>query len=133
MKTYVDANLSSVNGTARWVWLNFGANDVGSMPAEATWKANMTSIINSVRAKWPGVKVFITRPWRRNFATECNTLASWITDICALYASDVVVGDDERIWLENGDNGTTRTDDGIHPNAGAQSIEAAVKIAVMSY
>lgn len=125
MKTYVDANLSSLTQKIKRVTINLGANDVGALPAEATWKANLISIIDSLRAHSPGVLIHIARVWRRSFLTECNTLAGWIADVVALYPSGVYVGMDERIWLENGDDGATYTVDGIHYSAAAEPIAAA--------
>lgn len=122
VKTYVDSNLSSVVGTANIITINLGANDVGSLPAEATWKANLTSIVDSLRAKWSLAHIYIARAWRRSFATECNTLATWINDVIGTYPTHVHLGMDERVWLENGDDGVTYTTDGVHYTAGAQSV-----------
>lgn len=134
MKTYIDANLASVAGTANKATLNFGANDVGALPAQATWKASMTSIIDSVRAKWAGVDIYIARPWRRGYATECNSLATWISDIVALYGDGKVhLGMDERVWLENGDDGVTYTTDGIHYTQPAEAVCAAAWKTAMGY
>lgn len=133
LKTYIDANLSGIVGTANTITINIGANDVGPLPAEATWKGNMTSIIDSLRTKWPGATIYVARPWRRGYGTECNTLADWIDDIVALYPNGVELGPDERVWLENGDDGATYTSDGIHYTAGAQTVCAAQWATVMGY
>lgn len=124
MKTYVDSNLASVTGAAHLVTINLGANDVGSMPVEATFKANLTSIIDSVRAKWSGVKVYVDLTWSRSRTTEHDTLNGWKEDVIDSYAGDnVFVGMDERIWFENGDDGVTySTGDGVHYNAAAQPV-----------
>lgn len=120
IKTYVDANLAAETFTAHKIVINLGANDVGSLPAEATWKANLTSIINSFRAKW-NCDIYISRVWRRNFASACDTVAGWIEDVVATYQSGVYVADDERDWLEGGDDGATMTTDGIHYSAAGQT------------
>jgi lysophospholipase L1-like esterase len=63
------------------------------------------------------------RAWRRDLDAECNTLAGWIDDIVAL-RSDCHVGPDERVFLENGDDGATYTGDGTHPNAAGYQLTA---------
>ena len=115
------------------VLCNWGANDVGALPAEATWKANYLAIIDSCVAKWPQAKVYLTRPWRRGYAIQCNTLAAWIADIVAARPGIAFAGDDERVWLEGGDNGATMTVDGIHYSAAGQTAKAAATKAAMGY
>lgn len=112
---------------------NFGANDVSALPSEAAWKASYLAIVDAITAKWPQAKVRITKPWRRGYATQCNTLAGWIDDIVAARPGVAFVGDDERVWLENGDNGTTRTSDGVHPNAAGHAEKAAQMLTVLGY
>ena len=46
MHTYVDTNINRVYQTPLNIWINLGANDVSSLPTEATWKANMCGIID---------------------------------------------------------------------------------------
>lgn len=132
LRAYVDTNLAAVTGTANVITLNLGANDVGALPAEAAWKADMIAMIGAFRAKWPQCHIYIARPWRRNYATECDTLATWIADIVAGYPSGVHLGMDERVWMENGDDGAAYTTDGIHYNAAAQPIAAAAWAAVIA-
>jgi lysophospholipase L1-like esterase len=131
MHTYVDANLAAVTGTADIITINLGANDVSALPAEATWKADMTAIVDALRAKWSAATIYIARPWRRDYGTECNTLATWIAAIVATYPSNVYVGMDERVWLEGGDDGATMTTDGIHYSAAGQTAAAAAWAAVI--
>lgn len=100
---------------------NLGVNDVGSLPPEATWIANYEYIIDAILTKWPAIKVYIVKPWRRGYAAECNTLAGWIDTIIADYAGNVLVGHDERIWLEGGDDGATMTTDGTHYSDAGQA------------
>lgn len=125
MKDYVDSNLAAVTGTAHTITINLGANDVGSMPVEATFKANLTSIIDSVRAKWSGVKVYVAHTWSRNELTDHNTLSTWKAAVVATYPSNVYLGMDERVWLENGDDGATYTTDGVHYNTTTGQVAAA--------
>lgn len=124
MKARVDADLAAASGTPDFILCNLGANDVGSMPVEATWKANYQYIFSAMRTKWTNVKIYVMRPWRRGYATECNTLASWIGDLVVSNPGVVYEGPDERVFLENGDDGVTYTGDGIHPNAVGYTLTA---------
>ena len=115
------------------VLCNWGANDVGALPAEATWKANYLAIIDAIVAKWPQAKVRLSRPWRRNYGSQCNTIAGWIADIVAARPGVASIGDDERAWLEHGDDGATRTSDGIHYNDAGNPEKAAQALATTGY
>ena len=127
----VDAQLADASGSANIALINLGANDVVSLPAEATWKANLTYVIDALLVKWPNVSVYVARPWRRNYATECDTLASWIAAVVGTYPSGVAVGMDERVWLEGGDDGATMTADGIHYGTAGQTAAAVQWEAVL--
>jgi lysophospholipase L1-like esterase len=83
----------------------------------------MNYVLAAVHTKWPACQIYIMRPWRRGEAADCNTLATWIADIVALldYAHE---GPDERVFLENGDDGATYTSDGIHPNEAGSALTA---------
>lgn len=132
-KTYIDANLAAETEAANTCTINLGANDVVALPAEATWKANYTSIIDSVRAKWPGAQIYLAKAWRRTYDAECDTIASWIDDIVATYSSGVQVGMDERVWFENGDDGATYSDDGTHYNSAGETACANAWLTGMGY
>lgn len=120
----LSAYLDATEGTPDYALINFGANDVGSLPAKATWVANYIAICDALREKWSAVQVYLMRPWRRNYATECDTVADWIDEIVAT-RTWVHIGPDERVFLENGDDGATYTVDGIHPNAAGYALTAA--------
>lgn len=115
------------------VLITVGANEVSTLPAEAAWKANLATVIDAINAKWPAAKVYVALPWRRNYPTECNSLATWIASVISTRGAWAFVGPDERIYLENGDNGTTYTYDGIHPNAAGELVAATQWQAVMGY
>lgn len=133
MKTYIDANLSSVAGTAHRATINLGANDMSSMPVQATFKANYTSIIDSLRAKWSGIKIYCALPWRQGLDSDSNTLCTWILDVIATYPSNVYAGLDERVTIKAGDNGVTNTVDGIHYSAAGETAAAAGWLTAMGY
>lgn len=131
-KATVISAIAAATRDAHVCTINYGASDVASLPVEATWKADMQAVVDAVRAKWAGCRVFIARPWRRDYGDECDTLAGWIDDIVATYASGVYVGIDERVWLEGGDDGATMTVDGIHYSVAGQTAGAAAWFAVIT-
>jgi lysophospholipase L1-like esterase len=115
MAAGIDAALGAATGTPDYILVNLGANDTVSLPAEATWKANTNYYVDALNVKYPGVPIYMMRCWKRGEAADCNTIAGWIDDIVAGNAS-VHLGPDERVFLENGDDGATYTSDGTHPN-----------------
>lgn len=108
-----------------YVLINLGANDVSVSLNETVWKDNMGTLMDAYHAKWSSAQVYVMRPWRRGKATECNTLAGWIADLVSARSPWAHLGPDERVFLENGDDGATYTDDGIHPNAAGYALTAA--------
>ena len=134
MKTYIDDNLSDTTGECKWIVINLGANDVKApMPTEANWKSNTVSIIDSLQAKFRGVPIYLTKAWRRDYTPDCNTVAGWLDDVLALYSEGVFVGPDERVWLENGDDGATYTIAGTHYNFVGNHQAAAQWQSVLGY
>lgn len=115
------------------VLINLGVNDMlGGLGAQATFEANYLTIVDAVHTKWPQSKIWLSRPWARNELTDANTVATWLANVAAARSGYTFVGDDERVWLENGDDGATRTTDGIHYStpAGMNAKAAATKTAL---
>lgn len=133
-KTWIDENLASVVRPPLVVLCNLGVNDCwfGLLPAEATWKANYKYIIDAMLAKWPTITVYLAKPWMRDYTAECNTIAGWIDDIIADYSGEVLLGHDERVWLEGGDDGVTMTLEGIHYNAAGNAECTAQWVAILT-
>lgn len=134
MKALVDADLAAIAPDLRiqYILFNLGVNETASLPAEATWLSNANYILNAFQIKWPGVQVYLMRPWARGEDADCDTVAGWIATLVASRAN-AHLGPDERVWMEGGDDGATMTDDGIHPNA-AGNIECAAQwLAVLGY
>lgn len=121
----IGVDLTQTRQTPSYVLFNFGANNVTSLPAEATWKADAQTVLDAVHAKWPSAQVYLMRIWRRSYAANCNTLAGWIGDLVTTNSTFCHLGPDERVFLENGDNGATYTSDGIYPNAAGYALTAA--------
>lgn len=115
------------------VLCNWGANDAGALPAEATWKANYTTILDAINARWPAAKVRLTKPWRRGYAAACDSMATWLDAVVAARSAFAYVADDERGWLENGDDGVTRTTDGVHYNSVGNTVKAAQMRTAMGF
>lgn len=125
MKALVDADMAAwASDPVQSVLFNLGANEMGILPAQATWEANLAYILDAFHAKWPAVKVYLMRPWRRGYAADANTLATWINNVVTARAAWAFNGPDERVFLENGDDGVTYTSDGVHPNAAGYALTA---------
>lgn len=119
-KAVIDAELASTACVEpRAVLVNLGVNDLGNNPIEATWKADYGYILDAFHAKWSDAQVYCMRVWDSNPAhvADIALLAEWIGDLVAARSGWANVGPDERVFLENGDNGATFTTDGVHPNA----------------
>ena len=125
MQARVDQDLSyrSAIPAPEFVLFNLGANDVTSMPDEADYKADLAYMFDAVHTKWPNTKILVMRPWRRSYLTECNTLTGWNTTVMATrpWCSN---GPDERVFLENGDDGASYTSDGVHPTQAGYTLTA---------
>jgi len=112
------------------ILINLGTNDVASLPAEATWKANYTTIISAMHTKWPSAKIYLAKPVRLEAAppstplAACSTAHGYIDDLAALY-DYVYVGMDETD-LEGGDSYVTYFADALHPNTAGYAQSAAL-------
>lgn len=135
MKAYVDANLASVQGTPSKIVINVGVNDISSgvTPNETTWKANLTSIIDSLRTKWASADIYIAKPWRQGLDSEATIIAGYIDAVIATYGAHVFVGHNESVWVKGSDNGAAMLQDSVHYSTLAQTIAAAQWLAAMGY
>jgi lysophospholipase L1-like esterase len=124
MAARVASDIAGFVQSPNFVLLNVGVNDIGTLPAEATWKADYATALDAFNAKWPTIKVLCARPWKQNGMTDANTLAVWISDLIAT-RSWCSLGIDERVFLEGGDNGATYTSDGTHPTHAGYALTAA--------
>ncbi len=119
----IDAELAVASGTPDVILFNLGKNDVGGALVEANWKADLGYILDAMHTKWASATVVIMRAWRQGYEAECDNLATWINTVIAS-RSWCALGPDERVFLENGDDGATYTSDGIHPNDAGSRITA---------
>lgn len=128
LKANIDSDLASRTDTPDYVLYNVGANDVPAMPTQAQWQADTLYIWDAIHAKWPNAKIFVMKVWVRNQTANNNTYDdTWLPAAVALRSSFVYLHSalDERVFLENGDNGATYTSDGVHPNHAGYMLTAA--------
>jgi lysophospholipase L1-like esterase len=123
----ITTDLARISNTPDYVLINLGSNDMGSAQVEATWKGYLRTILDAVHTKWSGAKIYLMRPWRRTYTTTPDTIAGWINDVIleAAYSGYCFDGPDERVFIENGDDGATYTSDGLHPNAAGYALTGA--------
>jgi hypothetical protein len=115
MKLRVDADLAAAEGTPTRIASNLGANDlISGIPAEATWKTNYQYIIDAFHTKWADAKIYLAKPWVRNYDANALTMAGWIDDLVTANSGVVFVGHNENIWMKSDDNGAAMTSEGIH-------------------
>lgn len=127
MKALIDTDLTFFDASPapEYILLATGANDVPGLPSQATFEANYGYIADAFHAKWPSAQIYCMRVWRRSYGANCDTFASWVANVVAARASFCHLGPDERIFLENGDDGATYTSDGTHPNAAGYVLTAS--------
>lgn len=134
MKALVDADLAATTAVeVGSALVNLGINETGSLPSQATWEGDLGYILDAFRVKWPQVSVYVMRPWQRDCGADCDTIATWIGNVVGARSAWAFVGPDERMFLENGDDGVTYTSDGKHPNAAGYALTAAQWQTVIGY
>lgn len=130
----ISVTLATVTNYIHYALINLGVNDVtAGLPDETTWKANYQTIIDAFKADWPGIKVYITKPWKRGFDTEVTALAGWIDDLVAANAGVCFVADNESTWLKGADDGVTMTTDGVHYSVAGNAEKINQMITVFGY
>lgn len=118
----IDAALASKTETPDLVLVNLGANDVNGGDPGPSWKTNTAYIADALRSKWPSVRVYLTKVWRRNTGSQAVGIAALNGYIDQLVAEParapwLKVGVNEADYLPGGDDGATYTSDGVHPNS----------------
>lgn len=123
IKAAIDSDLSMAYGNATYALINMGANNVEN-PLDVNYSSDYGYVLDAIHAKWPACKIYCMRIWRRstsNLTLQANAVAS----VVSARPSFCFLGPDERVFLENADNGATYTTDGIHPNHAGHLLTAA--------
>lgn len=131
----MDGLLASVTVTdpVKEVTMNWGVNEMGALPAEATWEANYEAIIDKVHTKWPDAQIRLMYPWKQGFDADAATLHGWVNVIVAARGPYTHSGADEAVWLKGSDNGVSETVDGIHYSTLGKSLCAKAWLTAMGY
>lgn len=114
--------------------INFGANDVQSLPAEATWKQNLRDYVETIHAKWSTTPIYIMRPWRQGYDAESLTISGWIDDVVAEYAY-AYAGPNENVFLKGDDDGAGRMFPpypNAHPNGWGARLSAQEWVTIVT-
>lgn len=135
LRTFIDADLAAMadSPSVRFILVNATVNGMGYGLIGPQWQTDLAYIVDALHTKYPSATVYIAKPWARDKGTEPDTLAGYIDDIIASRAAWAAAGPDERVWLENGDNGTTYTADGVHYTAAGNAAAAAQWKAALGY
>ncbi len=123
ISAHTDADIAATTNTPDLLMLNTGANDFLSMPTESDLKTNIAYILDQYHAAFPSMQIGVMHTWRRNYMAQANIWNGWVDDVIADRAW-CTSGPDERIFLENGDDGYTYTADGVHPNTAGYNLTA---------
>lgn len=129
----IDSTLATMARNYKYVLINLGVNNFVSLPEEATWRSNYQSIITAINGKWPTAKLYLTKPWKRDYDATAVTVAGWIDTLVAANPGVCFVADNEAVWLKGADNGATMTLDGIHYSAAGMTEKANQMITVLGY
>lgn len=123
----IDAALAARTDRPDKILINLGVNDLPTWPSgQADTVSNFRYILDALHTWSPASEIGIMRFWQRTYDEECDEFAEiLLPQIRDGYEAFTREGPDERVFLENGDNGTTLTDDGLHPNAAGNLVTAA--------
>jgi hypothetical protein len=111
--------------------IDLGVNNFaipGVVPSHDGFVAAYLTILDKIKAAYPFAQAYLSFPWRStqlpnwpDMNTACATLRSYIQDVIAARSDWVHAGPDQNVWLANGDNGATRTTDGVHFSSDGQA------------
>lgn len=133
MRATVDADLLAATVVPDTILVNLGVNEMGALPAEATWRGDLEYILDAFHAKWPWAQAYVTLPWRRSADDDANTVAGWIATVVSARSGFAHIADDERVWLKGADDGAAMTYDGIHYSAAGNAEKATRMVTAMGY
>lgn len=132
----VVADLAARGENYRWVLITIGSNDLDSandVGKQAQFEGDLGTTLDAIHAKWVNALVYVARPWRRNYMAEANIISGFIANVVTARSPWAGLGPDARVWMENGDDGTTLTVEGVHPNAAGYLVAATEWQTVLGY
>ena len=133
----VDADLAANSFSPKVILCNLGTNDLLALPVEATWKADYTTIITAVHAKWPETKIYLCKPVLLQAAppstpvVDTVMLHGWVDDLVSSY--DYVYTGVDETELEGGDGYVTNFLDTAHQTVAGKAAVAALWKTALGY
>lgn len=137
MAAAIAAQLATITYTPDAVLINLGTNDLASLPAEETWKANYRTIISAVHTAYPLAEIYLSKPVRLQADppstphADTATMHGYIDDLVAEQVY-LHAGADETA-LEGGDGYATNFADALHPNHAGYTAYAALMVTALGY
>lgn len=132
IKGAIDAGLAALTTTPSYIFINEGVNETALTAIESSYKSDYQYVLDAIHTKFPTAQIRMSNVWKRNWDVTVNAnVNQWIDDLVALNSSFCTAGDDERVWLENGDDGATYTTDGVHYNAAGATEKAAQLVTIL--
>lgn len=132
--TYSNYVATAYRDKYRYVLLTLGVNDtIFGLPVEATFKTNYAKVLDDIHTALPNATILVALPWARGRTANCATVSGWISTVVSARSSFAAVAINEAVLIENGDDGATYTDDGVHPNAAGIAVLAPAWKSAMGY
>jgi hypothetical protein len=144
-KSTIDTDLAALAASPapEILCLSLGTNDVnGDNPNDvfyndanqdgAEWTATLAYVLDAVHVKWSGCQCYVMRPWKPDitgyeFQAKLDLIGDTLIPNAISGRAWAHLGPDERVFLENGDDGATYIETGdtrIHPNAAGYTLTA---------
>lgn len=127
------ADIAGMTFTPQEIIINLGANDVTGNVLAANWDRDTRYIVNAYHTAFPAARISLTKIWRRGCMTAVGQANALIDQMLIDYAPWLVLGCNEALFLENGDDGATYTTDGTHPNDAGNELEASARFTALGY
>lgn len=120
----IDAELAAVTGgPPDYITINLGINDC-PVTDDSYFTTRLTYIVEKMHAKWSNARIGLMRFWSAGIGVAGVEYANGLVDAIIAAHAYCFTGPDERIFLENGDNGATYTIDGTHPTDAGYTLTA---------
>ena len=125
----LDTDFINYHQNPAYILIGLGKNDISGVygTLNATdWQNALGEIVDYMHAKFPQARIGIVRPWRRVENGQLDAMCdTWIPNVVNARPAFCFLGPDERVFIENGDDGVTYTGDGTHPNDAGYALLAA--------